>query len=160
MPKSKHRRKGKNRPRAALLSGPTFEDPALAALPADIESDEAAYDPEMVEALAQAEEELAAELAAADDEDFLDSEDDEAFDAALSHLRQVVEDQLRANDPPEVAATLARLVVAGHARDEAVALIGAALIIELNELMHSEREFDAARYARNLANLPALPDLA
>jgi len=24
--------------------------------------------------------------------------------------------------------------------------------------MQSEREFDAARYARNLANLPALPD--
>ena len=160
MPKSKHRRKGKNRPRAALLSGPTFEDLELAALLADIESDDAADDPEMVEALAQAEEELATELAAADDEDFLDSEDDEAFDAALLPLRQVVEDQLRANDPPEVAATLAHLVVAGHARDEAVALIGAALIIELNEIMHSEREFDAARYARNLANLPALPDLA
>lgn len=31
-----------------------------------------------------------------------------------------MENQLRANDPPEVAATLARLIAAGHARDEAV----------------------------------------
>jgi hypothetical protein len=113
----------------------------------------------MAEALALAEEELAAEIAAADDEDFLDPEDEEAFGADMAPLRQVVEDQLRANDPPEVAATLARLVAAGHTRDEAVALIGAALIIELNEIMRSEREYDAARYARNLANLPALPAL-
>jgi hypothetical protein len=158
MPKSKHRRKGKNRPRAAALPDLSF-DPELGALFADVEADEARDDPEMAAALALAEEELAAEIAAADDEDFLDPEDEEAFDADLAPLRQVVEDQLRANDPPEVAATLARLVAAGHTRDEAVALIGAALIIELNEIMRSEREYDAARYARNLANLPALPAL-
>jgi hypothetical protein len=158
MPKSKHRRKGKNRPRAGLLPASSF-DPEVAELFADAEADEALADPEMAEALALAEEELAAEIAAADDEDFLDPEDEEAFGADMAPLRQVVEDQLRANDPPEVAATLARLVAAGHARDDAVALIGAALIVELNEIMRSEREYDAARYARNLANLPALPAL-
>ena len=155
MPKSKHRRKGRNRPRAGLLPTSSF-DPELGVLLADAEADEAVDDPEMAAALALAEEELAAEIAAAD---FLDPEEEEAFDADMAPLRQVVEDQLRANDPPEVAATLARLVAAGHARDDAVALIGAALMIELNEIMRSEREYDAARYARNLANLPALPAL-
>lgn len=164
MPKSKHRRKGKNRPRAALLSGPTFEDPEFAALFADTDSgaafDESDDDPEMAAALAQAEEELAAEIAAADEDGYLgDPEDEAEFDAAIAPLIEAVENQLRANDPPEVAATLARLLAAGHGRDEAVALIGAVLMVELNEIMRSERVFDAISYARNLANLPALPDL-
>jgi hypothetical protein len=172
MPKSKHRRKGKNRSRPAPLSGPTFDDPALADLLADAESDGAfdapAADPEMAQALAQAEAELAAELAAADGVGDLgpypgDPPEGEAFDDRFDRvagsLRQVVEDQLRANEPPEVAAALARLLAAGHARDEAVALIGAALMVELNAIMRSEREFDPARYARHLANLPTLPDL-
>jgi hypothetical protein len=168
MPKSKHRRKGKNRARPASPSGPTFDDPELADFLADAESDGAfdapAADPEMANALAQAEAELAAELAAADGAgglgpDLGDPAEGEAFDRVAGSLRAVVEDQLRANEPPEVAVALARLLAAGHDRDEAVALIGAALMVELNEIMRSEREWDPARYARNLANLPALPDL-
>ena len=168
MPKSKHRRKGKNRSRPASLSGPTSDDPALADFLADAESDGAfdapAADPEMAKALAQAEAELADELAAADGAGDLgpypdDSEGDDRFDRVAGSLRRVVEDQLRANEPPEVAATLARLLAAGHARDAAVALIGAVLMVELNAIMRSEREFDPARYARHLANLPTLPDL-
>jgi hypothetical protein len=172
MPKSKHRRKGKNRSHSASLSGPASDDPALADFLADAESDGAfdasADDPEMAKALAQAEAELAAELAAADGAGDLGpdlgdppegDEFDDRFDRVAGSLRAVVEGQLRANEPPEVAATLARLLAAGHDRDQAVALIGAALMVELNEIMRSEREFDPARYARNLANLPALPDL-
>jgi hypothetical protein len=176
MPKSKHRRKGKNRARPASQSAPTFDDPELAALLAAAESDGAFDDPdddpEMAEALAQAEAELADELAAAgedgdlgpylgdppDDEEF-GEESGEEMNAAMASLIEVVENQLRANDPPAVAVTLARLVAAGHARDEAVALIGAVLMFELNEMLRSERTYDAASYARKLANLPALPDL-
>jgi hypothetical protein len=168
MPKSKHRRKGKNRARPASLSGPTFDDPELAALLADAETgdafDDPADDPEMADALAQAEAELADELAAADEDGDLgpylgDPEDDEEMDAAMASLIEVVENQLRANDPPAVAVTLARLLGAGHERDEAVALIGAVLMVELNEMLRSKREYDAASYAGKLANLPALPDL-
>jgi hypothetical protein len=163
MPKSKHRRKGKNRARPAPLSGPTFDDPALSDLLADAETggafDDPAADPEMAQALAQAEAELADELTAAEDGDLDDPEGDNRFERVAGSLREVVENQLHANEPPEVGATLARLLSAGHERDEAVALIGAALMVELNEIMRSEREFDPARYARNLANLPALPDL-
>jgi hypothetical protein len=171
MPKSKHRRKGKNRARPASPSGPTSDDPALAALLADAATDGAfddpADDPEMAAALAQAEAELADELAFAAEGDGLgpslgDPEFDElgvGMDAAMGSLIEVVENQLRANDPPVVAVTLARLLAAGHGRDEAVALIGAALMIELNDMLRSGRVYDGASYAAKLASLPALPDL-
>ena len=169
MPKSKHRRKGRNRPRSAPAPLSSF-DPELTGLLADAGSDGArddpADDPEMAAALAQAEAELADELAAAAEDDdgdlgpYLgDPDEDDDFAAVAGPLLEVVENQVRANDPPEVAATLARLVAAGDERDEAVALIGAVMMVELNEMMRSSREFDAARYAGNLANLPALPDL-
>src|SRR6185295_2861302 len=109
MPKSKHRRKGKNRARTASLSGPTFDDPALSDLLADAETagafDAPADDPEMAKALAQAEAELADELAAAEDGDLGpslgDPEDDDRFERVAGSLREVVENQLRANEPPE-----------------------------------------------------------
>jgi len=166
MPKSKHRRKGKNRARPASLSGTTSDDPELAALLADAETDGAfddpADDPEMAKALARAEAELADELdAAGEDGDlgpFLDgSESDEEFDRVAQSLTEAVEAQLSANDPPEVAATLARLLAAGHDRARAIAMIGMVMMIEMNEILRNERPFDRARYAGHLAALPELP---
>jgi len=154
MPRSKHRRK---RPKAPPTHRPSPEW-------LDLPEIDPALDPDFAAALAQAEEELAAEIAAADEDGDLgpylgDPDDDDAFDAFAGRLLEAVENQVRANDPPEVAATLARLAAAGHDRDEAMAMIGAVLMFELNEVMQSEREFDSARYARRLADLPALPDL-
>jgi len=157
MPKSKHRRKGKSRPRAAPLSGPPLDDdPEALFTDADGAGADSDADPDMADALAQAEEELDAELAAAD---FDDPDDEEEFDDAIAPLLQAVEEQVRTNQPPEVAATLGRLVASGHARDEAISLIGAVLMFELNEVMQNGREFDPARYAARLAALPRLPDL-
>jgi len=151
MPRSKHRRK---RPKAPQTHRPPPEWLDLPAIDPDL-------DPDFAAALAQAEEELAAELAA-DESGELDPDlgdlDDDAFDAAAAPLIEAVENQVRANGPPEVAAALARLMAEGHERDDAIGLIGAVLMFELNEVMRSEREFDSARYVRNLANLPALPD--
>jgi hypothetical protein len=137
MPKSKHRRKGRNRPRSAQAPASSV-DPEPSGLFADAEPasalDDPADDPEMAAALALAEAELADELAAADDD---------------GELGPYLGDPDEDGDFAAVAGPLL----------EAVALIGAVLIFELNEVMRSEREFDAIRYARNLANLPALPDL-
>src|SRR5262245_53113465 len=157
MPKSKHRRKGKTRARTAPPSGPSSDDPEMAALLADAESggasDDRDDDPAFEEALAQAEDELAAELA-----DFDDDDDEEDFDDAITPLLRAVEEQVRTNEPPAVAATLGRLVASGHARDEAISLIGAVLMFELNDVMRNDREFDPIRYAARLAALPRLPD--
>src|SRR5215468_4288248 len=124
MPKSKHRRKGRNRSGAAGPTGPAADEAEMAALLAELDKggdferpDDS--DPDFEAALAQAEEELAAELAAADGDDF-DPEDDADFDDTVAPLHQAVEEQVRLNDPPAVAATLARLVAEGHARDEAI----------------------------------------
>jgi len=153
MPRSKHRRKRVKAPSARRPQGP--ELPAAGS--------EIVFDPEFEDALARAEKELAAEIAAAelgergpylDDDD----EDDTALDSAIAPLLQAVEEQVRTNEPPEVAATLARLQSAGHDRDEAISLIGAVLMLELNEVMQNDREFDPARYAARLAALPRLPD--
>lgn len=163
MPRSKHRRK---RAKASDARRPPRGEPGADAsheLPEA--ASEIALDPEFEAALAQAEEELAADLAAAEagergpylDPD--DEDDDEQFDAAIAPLLQAVEEQVRTNEPPEVAATLARLQSAGHDRDEAISLIGAVLMFELNEVMRHDREFDPARYAARLAALPRLPDL-
>jgi hypothetical protein len=158
MPRSKHRRKRAKASDARRPPADGLDDLPEAA-------SEIALDPEFEAALAQAEEELAAEIAAAaagergpyiDGED---DEDDEQFDAAIAPLLQAVEEQVRTNEPPEVAATLARLQSAGHERDEAISLIGAVLMFELNEVMRHDREFDPARYAARLAALPRLPDL-
>lgn len=153
MPRSKHRRK---RPKAPSPRRPSPEW-------LDLREIGSAPDPDLAAALAQAEAELAADLAADGDElgPYLgDPDEDRDFDAVAGSLLTAVEAQVRANDPPEVAATLARLVAAGHVRDQAIAMIGAVLVFELNQVMLSEREFDAARYAGRLAALPQLPDFS
>jgi hypothetical protein len=47
----------------------------------------------------------------------------------------------------QIDATLARLLAAGHDRDRAIAMIGMAMMIELNEVMRNERPFDRAGLA-------------
>jgi peroxiredoxin family protein len=73
-------------------------------------------------------------------------------------LFEVIENQLRANDPPETQETLNRLVAEGHTRDEAVKLIACALVIEIYDVLKTQAPYDHARYAANLRRLPALPD--
>jgi len=166
MPKSKHRRKGKTRPRAAPLPTLSFADTPISELAGDaFDDDESDLTPEMAEALALAEEDLAEDLAAAaagESGPWLDpdeDDDDEDFDSAIAPLLRAVEEQVRTNEPPVVAATLARLQSAGHERDEAISLIGAVLMLELNDVMQNDREFDPARYAARLEALPRLPEI-
>lgn len=70
---------------------------------------------------------------------------------------EVVENQLRENNPPETRATLQRLMAAGKDRDEAMRLIGCALAAEMYEILQHKSEFDQARYVRYLHGLPAMP---
>ena len=152
MPKSKHRRKRPKTP----PHRPLPESPTVTTADADL-------DPDFAAALAQAKAELSVEIAAADEDGepgpFLDgSESDEEFDRVARSLIEAVEAQLRADDPREVAATLVRLLAAGHDRDRAIGLIGTVMMIEMNEIMRSGRPFDRALYARRLAALPELPD--
>lgn len=72
-------------------------------------------------------------------------------------LLDVVDNQLRANDPQETRATYARLIREGHSSDEAKRLIALVLVVEMNEMLRLNRTFDEAGYVAALRNLPTLP---
>ena len=72
-------------------------------------------------------------------------------------LRQTVRDQIKANEPPEVAATYRRLIMEGHDKADAIELITAVLAAEMYDIMNEQRDFDEAKYNMNLRRLPELP---
>ncbi len=59
---------------------------------------------------------------------------------------EVVESQLRNNEPPETRQTLDRLLKAGHTRQKSVELIATALLEEIWQILHENKPFDAQRY--------------
>ena len=70
---------------------------------------------------------------------------------------QVIENQIRENDPPITKETYDRLRTDGYTHDEVMKLIGCALSVELFEIMKNREPFNAQRYATNLMGLPELP---
>ena len=72
-------------------------------------------------------------------------------------LRQTVRDQIKANEPPEVAATYRRLIAEGHDNSNAIELITVALAAEMYHIMNEQRDFDETKYNANLRRLPELP---
>ena len=83
-----------------------------------------------------------------------DDGDPEVLRAALF---EVIENQLRSNDPPETRETLDRLMRDGHTREEAMKLIGCALVGEVFGILKTQAPYDHARYVANLKRLPELP---
>ena len=68
-------------------------------------------------------------------------------------ILEVVENQLQANDPPEIKQTLNRLLAAGHRRQQAIEMIGSALVEEIWNIFHERKPFDRERYAALLEKL-------
>ena len=66
---------------------------------------------------------------------------------------EVVDNQVRDNNPPETKATLERLMKSGHSRKEAREMIGAAIATQIWEIMVQEAEFDEAKYSAELRKL-------
>jgi hypothetical protein len=76
-----------------------------------------------------------------------------------SAIIEVVENQLEANDPPEIKQTLDRLIFEGFSENEAKELIGNVVVMEVFEVVKAGNPFDIKRYAAALARLPELPPL-
>lgn len=78
------------------------------------------------------------------------------------HLRQtfleVVENQLRMNNPPEARKTLKRLVDQGISRKDAKIYIARAVAIEVYDALTNNKPYDPERYERNLHRLPEDPE--
>ena len=61
-------------------------------------------------------------------------------------ILEVVENQLRDNEPPETQETLKRLLATGYSRQVAVEMIGAAIASEIWQVVHEKQAYDPERY--------------
>ena len=72
-------------------------------------------------------------------------------------LIETVENQIRDKNPPEVRATLDRLMAMGESRENAMRYIGSVFSVEVYEILTHQKPYDEKRYVANLRNLPELP---
>ena len=83
------------------------------------------------------------------------------MEKANPHLKaafmEVVDNQIRDNDPPETRETLDRLISQGIPKQDAKIYIGQAVCVEIWDIMRNKKEFDRERFVRNLKNLPEEP---
>jgi len=68
-------------------------------------------------------------------------------------ILEVVENQVRASDPPETRQTFERLLAAGYPRKQAMEMIGSALVEEIWGILHERKPFDRARFSALLEKL-------
>ena len=77
------------------------------------------------------------------------------------HLRaaiiEVVENQLRSNDPPQTRQTFERLIQAGHSEEEAKHLIGSVVSAEIFDVLKRQEPFNLDRFVKALDRLPTMP---
>ncbi|MGA2954311.1 MAG: hypothetical protein ABSF48_01155 [Thermodesulfobacteriota bacterium] len=77
------------------------------------------------------------------------------------HLRaaflEVVDNQLRDNNPPETKETLERLKAEGYSEEDAKVLIAQAVVVEAYTIMKAKAPFNRERFVRNLTALPQEP---
>ncbi len=72
-------------------------------------------------------------------------------------LFEVVENQLRDNDPPETRQTLERLVAEGHSDQEAKRLIAAVVSVEIYDILKQQQPYNQERFTAALDKLPEMP---
>jgi hypothetical protein len=70
---------------------------------------------------------------------------------------EVVDNQVRSNDPPETVLTLQRLMDEGHSELQAKQLVGHAVVIEVIDAVKNKKPYNEARYLKNLRSLPKEP---
>lgn len=68
-------------------------------------------------------------------------------------ILEVVENQVRDNDPPETRQALERLLDKGYLRKQAIEMIGSAVVEEIWTVIYDHKPFDQARFAAFLAQL-------
>ena len=72
-------------------------------------------------------------------------------------ILQVVENQLRDNQPPETRKTLKRLQDSGISESDAKIYIAQCVSAEIFNVMKYGKPFDKKRFVKNLTNLPKPP---
>jgi len=77
-------------------------------------------------------------------------------DEVQAQLLEIVENQIESGTPVKVKETLMRLTMTGTSRDDAVAMIGCAVAIEVFDVVNNGAAFNEKRYAKHLDELPDL----
>ena len=72
-------------------------------------------------------------------------------------ILEVVQNQIRDDDPPETRQTFDRLKSEGYSADEARRLISTAVTVELFHITRDRQPFQRERFVWNLAHLPREP---
>ena len=72
-------------------------------------------------------------------------------------IMEVVDNQLRSNDPPQTQQTFKRLVEAGHAENEAKRLIACVVFAEIFDVLKRQQPFNLDHFVKGLDKLPAMP---
>ena len=72
-------------------------------------------------------------------------------------ILEVVQNQIRDNDPPEARLTFERLKREGYSADEARRLISTAVTVELFHISRDRQPFQSKRFVWNLTHLPREP---
>ena len=89
------------------------------------------------------------------------TDDAEHNQPANPHLKaaflKIVDNQLKANDPPEAKETFNRLVAQGISEEDARLYIAQAVCAETFEILKHKRPFNSQRYVENLRRLPKPP---
>ncbi len=68
-------------------------------------------------------------------------------------IMNVVDNQLKANDPPITRETFDRLISMGYTKQQAKEKIGTVVVSEIFDIMKLNKPFDEARYAAGLKAL-------
>lgn len=73
------------------------------------------------------------------------------------HIFEIINNQLKNNDPPETKETYDRLRETGYNDFETRQLIGQCVAVEMFDIFKFGKPFDHNRYIKNLAGLPKEP---
>ncbi len=68
-------------------------------------------------------------------------------------ILEVVDNQMRDNDPPETKATFERLVSSGHSEKEAKEMIASIVVNYIYGIMHDGKTFNVKKYVKDLKAL-------
>lgn len=70
---------------------------------------------------------------------------------------EIINNQLKDNNPVETNHTVDRLLKEGFSMDDAKKYIGQCVAVEIFNIMKHQQQFDEKRYVQNLKNLPKEP---
>ena len=70
---------------------------------------------------------------------------------------EIIDNQIRDNNPPETKQTLDRLISENFSEEEAKEMIGCVVISEIFDVLKSNKEFNEQRYIDALNKLPEQP---